>query len=58
MTVSIVAEGSLLSLALLGGLAARTGGAKVIIGAGRVTLWGAVAMAATASVGKLFGVIV
>ncbi|NOU21587.1 MAG: VIT family protein, partial [Methyloglobulus sp.] len=27
-----------------------------IIGAGRVTLWGALAMAATATVGKLFGV--
>jgi vacuolar iron transporter family protein len=58
MTVSVVAAGSLLSLTLLGGLAARTGGARVIIGAGRVTLWGAVAMAATAAVGKLFGVIV
>lgn len=56
MTVSIVAAGSLISLTLLGGLAARTGGAKVIIGAGRVTLWGAIAMAATATVGKLFGV--
>jgi vacuolar iron transporter family protein len=58
MTVSVVAAGSLLSLTLLGGLAARTGGARVIIGAGRVNLWGAVAMAATAAVGKLFGVIV
>ncbi|NOU21735.1 MAG: VIT family protein [Methyloglobulus sp.] len=56
MIVSIVAAGSLISLTLLGGLAARTGGAKVIIGAGRVTLWGALAMAATATVGKLFGV--
>lgn len=58
MTVSIVAAGSLLSLTLLGGLAARAGGARVIIGAGRVILWGAIAMAATAAVGKLFGVIV
>jgi vacuolar iron transporter family protein len=58
MTVSIVAAGSLISLTLLGGLAARTGGAKVIIGAGRVTLWGAIAMAATAAVGTLFGVVV
>jgi vacuolar iron transporter family protein len=58
MTVPAVAAGSLLSLTLLGGLAARVGGAKVIIGAGRVTLWGAIAMAATAAVGKLFGVAV
>jgi vacuolar iron transporter family protein len=55
---TFVAEGSLISLTLLGGLAAYTGGAKVIVGAGRVTLWGAIAMAATASVGKLFDVIV
>ncbi len=57
-TVSIVSAGSLLSLTLLGGLAARIGGAKVIIGAGRVTLWGAFAMAITAAAGRLFGVAV
>ncbi len=56
--VTIVAAGSLLSLTLLGGLAARIGGAKVIIGAGRVTLLGAFAMAITAAVGRLFGVAV
>jgi vacuolar iron transporter family protein len=56
MTVSVVAVGSLLSLTLLGGLAACAGGARVIIGVGRVTLWGAIAMAATAAVGTLFGV--
>ena len=53
-----VAGGSLLFLALLGGLAARAGGANVLVGAGRVTLWGTVAMAATAAVGKLFGTVV
>ena len=41
-------------LALLGGLAARAGGAGVIIGALRVTFWGALAMGVTAAVGSLF----
>ncbi len=53
----LVAGGSLLFLAFLGGLAARTGGARIALGAGRVTLWGALAMAATALVGRLFGVV-
>jgi len=43
-----VAGGSLLFLALMGGLAAGAGGAHVANGAARVTLWGALAMAATA----------
>jgi VIT1/CCC1 family predicted Fe2+/Mn2+ transporter len=51
-----VAAGSLLSLALLGSLAARTGGASVRVAAARVTFWGALAMALTAGVGALFGV--
>lgn len=54
----LVAGGSLVFLALLGGMAARAGGAGVLTGAGRVTMWGALAMAATALVGKLFGAIV
>lgn len=54
--IPLVAGGSLLFLALLGGLAARTGGAKIAVGAGRVTLWGALAMAATAGVGTIFGI--
>ncbi|RJG00834.1 VIT1/CCC1 transporter family protein [Noviherbaspirillum sedimenti] len=53
-----VAGGSLLFLALLGGLAARAGGAKLVIGAARVSFWGALAMAATALVGKIFGAVV
>ncbi len=48
---------SLLSLALLGGLAARVGGANVLIGISRVTFWGALAMLATAMIGRLFGVL-
>ena len=46
---------SLLFLALLGGVAARIGGAQILIGATRVAFWGALAMAVTAGVGKLFG---
>ena len=56
--IVLVAGGTLLSLALLGGLAARAGGANVVIGAGRVTLWGALAMIATAVVGAIFGTVV
>ncbi len=46
---------SLLCLAALGAVAARTGGAPAAVGAMRVAFWGALAMAATAAVGKLFG---
>ncbi len=53
-----VAGSSLLFLALLGSLAARAGGASVMISATRVTFWGALAMALTAGVGALFGVTV
>jgi VIT1/CCC1 family predicted Fe2+/Mn2+ transporter len=55
--IATVAGGSLLLLALMGGLAARAGGARVAIGVGRVALWGAFAMAATAAVGAVFGTI-
>jgi VIT1/CCC1 family predicted Fe2+/Mn2+ transporter len=56
--IPFVAGSSLVFLALMGGLAARTGGAKLGVGAGRVTLWGALAMAATAAVGAIFGTVV
>lgn len=51
-----VSLSSLVFLALLGALAARTGGASVIISTVRVTFWGALAMALTTAVGALFGV--
>ncbi|MDI1299190.1 VIT family protein [Methylotenera sp.] len=54
--VPFVAVTSLAFLALLGGLAAKVGGANIWIGTGRVAFWGALAMAATAGVGSLFGV--
>ncbi len=46
---------SLAFLAGLGAMAARVGGANPWRGAWRVTFWGALAMAVTAAVGKLFG---
>jgi VIT1/CCC1 family predicted Fe2+/Mn2+ transporter len=55
--VIAVAISSLLFLALLGGIAARAGGASITIGASRVTFWGALAMALTAAVGRMFGVV-
>lgn len=55
--IATVAVLSLLFLALLGSLAARTGGAPMMIGAVRVTFWGALAMGLTAVVGRLFGVV-
>ncbi len=53
--IPLVSGTSLVFLALLGGLAARAGGAGVEVGAIRVTFWGALAMALTAGVGWLFG---
>jgi VIT1/CCC1 family predicted Fe2+/Mn2+ transporter len=49
---------ALFFLALLGAVAARAGGAGVLVGAWRVTFWGALAMAITAGVGALFGAVV
>lgn len=51
-----VAIFSLVFLALLGGIAARTGGASITVGAIRVTFWGALTMGLTAAVGRIFGV--
>ena len=50
-----VASASLLSLALLGVLAARAGGSAIAPSVWRITFWGVLAMAATAGVGWLFG---
>ena len=56
--IPVVSGTSLVFLALLGSLAANTGGAPVVMGAVRVTFWGAIAMALTAGVGHLFGAVV
>jgi vacuolar iron transporter family protein len=50
-----VLSASLVCLAILGAVAARAGGASAWRGAVRVVFWSALAMAATACVGKLFG---
>lgn len=57
LTVPYVATMSLLFLACLGALASKAGGAKIWVGMVRVAFWGALAMAATAGVGSLFGVV-
>lgn len=51
----IVSGGSLVALALLGALGAQTGGAGVLRPMLRVTFWGAIAMGATAAIGRLVG---
>ena len=53
--VLLVAGTSLFWLALLGALAAYTGGAPILIGIVRVTFWGALAMGITAGIGAWFG---
>jgi len=55
--IPLVALLSLLFLAALGSVAAWAGGAPVIRAASRVMFWGALAMALTAGVGRLFGVV-
>jgi len=57
LVIVVVASCSLVFLASLGALAARTGGASMAAGAMRVTFWGALAMALTAGVGALFGTV-
>lgn len=51
-----LAASSLFFLAFLGVMAARAGGAPMLVSALRVTFWGALAMGLTAGVGALFGV--
>lgn len=56
--VSAVPIGSLFSLAALGALSAEAGGARRGRAVLRVTFWGALAMALTAAIGRLFGTVV
>jgi VIT1/CCC1 family predicted Fe2+/Mn2+ transporter len=53
-----VPAGSLFFLAALGALSARAGGARRGRAVLRVTFWGALAMALTAAIGRLFGTVV
>ncbi len=50
-----VSSGSLVALACLGAIGAKTGGAGILIPTLRVTFWGAIAMGATAAIGRLVG---
>jgi Uncharacterized membrane protein len=56
LVTPLVVVVSIVMLAVLGGVAARTGGASPVAGALRVALWGGLAMAITAGVGRLFHV--
>jgi vacuolar iron transporter family protein len=56
--VPSVSAASLGFLAFLGAIGARAGGANVLRGMARVIFWGALAMALTAGIGKVFGTIV
>ena len=56
--IAWVAGTSIVFLAALGTFSARVGGAKLLMGAWRVTFWGVLAMAITAGVGALFGAVV
>jgi VIT1/CCC1 family predicted Fe2+/Mn2+ transporter len=51
----LVVVSALILLTVLGAVAARVGGASMGRGAFRVVFWGALAMAASAGVGRLFG---
>jgi len=57
MVLVLVPAAALVFLALLGGIAARAGGARMLVAAARVTFWGALAMAVTAGIGALFGTV-
>lgn len=56
--VVAVSAASLVFLALLGAIGARAGGADIWRATVRVTFWGALAMALTAGIGRLFGTVV
>ena len=53
--IPVVSVATLLSLALLGAVGAKTGGANIANAMARVTFWGAIALAITAGVGTLVG---
>lgn len=55
LMIPVISVGSLVLLAALGAVAAHAGGARIVVGAMRVLVWGAFALAVTAGVGALFG---
>jgi vacuolar iron transporter family protein len=56
--ILVVSVGSLVFLAVLGLIGAKTGGAEVFRPIARVTFWGALAMALTAIIGAIVGTVV
>ena len=56
--IPVVAMASLGFLAMLGAVGAKAGGADVVKATVRVAFWGALAMAITAGIGKMFGAVV
>lgn len=56
--IMVISLSSLASLAVLGTIAAKVGGAGMLKGAARVTFWGALAMLATAAIGHIFGTLI
>lgn len=56
LTSMVVAGATLIGLAILGALGASAGGAGILRGAGRVVIWGSIAMAVTGAIGALFGI--
>ncbi len=58
LLIPLVSTASLVFLAILGAVGAKAGGAQVLRATVRVTFWGALALATTAVIGKLFGAIV
>ena len=54
----VVVSPAMAFLSVLGAIGARAGGAKVLRATLRVTFWGALAMALTAGIGKLFGTVI
>jgi VIT1/CCC1 family predicted Fe2+/Mn2+ transporter len=55
--IPVVSAAALGFLALLGAIGAKAGGANVLRATARVTFWGALAMALTAGIGKIFGTV-
>ena len=49
---------TVLFLALLGAVAAKVGGARIILGSLRVVIWGMLAMIVSAGIGSLLGIAV
>ncbi len=57
LIIPFVSVAALISLAILGGLASKTGGARILPGVVRVMFWSALAMGVTSAIGALFGAV-